>query len=430
VLGLASLATAEPDPQYDPEGYAAWCRRQNGEVYNNASGYGCAARSSPSSAPTVYGGNPYEALFGALFTPIGAALAEQMACALDPSCGVDHAAIQRAEEQRQAVREHSEGMTRARQERIQELKEREAEKRRRLALAKERILGEMGNMPGGLGTGPGLPELRVEPKKGAFGDSILTSPDLKELARADAQRRQMPSTEVGRARCAAYLLVQANRSAAAAVASGEPEILSGRLEEARYLSEQAALLMGGGGGSASGVGCPGGGDNVPEVVGAPIAASALQAERLEQNTRAYTHLFKRAKKHVDDYRAAQSQLNQIETEVDQAKQRAEEAKLEVERLKQAPEPAPPADLAPEPAPTDPDAEDDALLAEALAALEQSEQALADAERLRDEEQKNIRELEQRIGETGEMIQDLQRNPDHAEGVLAKLEEPDAAKESP
>jgi hypothetical protein len=380
----------------------------------------------------MYGGNPYEALFGALFEPIGAALAKQMECALDPSCGVDHAAVQRAEQQRQAIRQHSEGMTRARQERIRESRENESEKRRQLALAKQRILGEMGNMPGDLGTGPGLPELRVEPKKGAFGDEILTPPDLKQLARADAQRRQIPSTEAGRARCAAYLLVQANRSAAAAVASGEPEIISGRLEEARYLSEQAGLLMDGEGGGASSVGCPGGGGNVPEVVGAPIAASALQAERhrLQQNTRAYTHLFKRAKKHVDDYRAAQSRLTQAETELDQAKGRADEAKLEVERLKRAPEPAPPADLTAEPAPADPGAEDDALLAEALAALEQSEQALEGAERLRDEEQKNIQELEQRIGETGGMIQDLQRNPDHAERVLAKLEKPDAAKESP
>ena len=177
--------------------------------------------------------------------------------------------------------------------------------------------------------------------------------------------------------------------------------------------------------------CPAKIAEVPDVMGAPIEKSAIrakQAERLLKNTRAYTQLFTRARTQVDDYHAARSQLTEAETAVDQAKQRADEAKLEVERLKQ--EPAPPTNLTDEPAPAEPDAADDALLAEALAALEESEKALGDAELLRDEQQKNIRELEEGIGATGEMIQDLQENPDHAEGVLAKLEEPGAAKESP
>ena len=244
----------------------------------------------------------------------------------------------------------------------------------------------MGNLPGEFGAGSGLPELRVEPKQGAFGDEILTSPDLMKLARADARGRAIPTTEAGRARCAAHLLVQANRSAAAVAASGESELISGRLEEARYLSEQAGLLMGGGASGASGVDCPAKIAEVPDVMGAPIEKSAIrakQAERLLKNTRAYTQLFTRARTQVDDYHAARSQLTEAETAVDQAKQRADEAKLEVERLKQ--EPAPPTNLTDEPAPAEPDAADDALLAEALAALKESEKALGDAELLRDEQ---------------------------------------------
>ena len=431
-LALASPATADPpDPRYDPDGYAEWCGRQNnGTVYNDANGYGCTPGSGSSFTPT-YGGDPYQAMMNAVFQPIGNALAQHMQCALDPNCGVDHEAAQRAAQQRQAVREHSEGMARARQEKIRARRENEAEKRRQLGLARQRILGEMGNLPGEFGAGSGLPELRVEPKQGAFGDEILTSPDLMKLARADARGRATPTTEAGRARCAAHLLVQANRSAAAAAASGESELISGRLEEARYLSEQAGLLMGGGASGASGVDCPAKIAEVPDVMGAPIEESAIrakQAERLLQNTRAYTQLFTRAREQVDDYHAARSQLTEAETAIDQAKQRADEAKLEVERLKQ--EPAPPANLTDEPEPAEPAAADAALLAEALAALEESEKALGDAELLRDEQQKNIRELEEGIGATGEMIQDLQENPDHAEGVLAKLEEPGAAKESP
>ena len=430
-LTLASPATAAPDPQHDPEGYRIWCGQQGGTVYMDARGVGCEPKNGGSSYTPSFGGNPYAPALDALFQPIGNALAQYMQCALDPNCGVDHEAAQRAERQRQEIREHSEGMARARQEKVRDSLAREAERRRQLALARQRILGEMGNLPGEFGAGSGLPELRLEPKAGAFGDVVLTSPDLMELARSDARRRSTPTTEAGRARCAAHLLVQANRSAAAAVASGESELISGRLEEARYLSEQAGLLMGGAASGTSGVDCPAGIDEVPEVKGAPIAASAQQAERhrqLEQNTRAYTQLFTRAREQVDGYRAARSRLTEAETAVDQAKQRADEATLEVERLKQ--EPAPPANLTDEPTPAEPDAADDALLAEALAALEESEKALGDAELLRDEQQKNIRELEEGIGATGEMIQDLQENPDHAEGVLAKLEEPGAAKESP
>lgn len=343
----------------------------------DARGVGCEPNNGSSYTPS-YGGNPYAPALDALFQPIGNALAGYMQCALDPNCGVDHEAAQRAERQRQEIREHSEGMTRARQEKVRESKAREAERHRQLRLARQRILGGMGNLPGEFGAGSGLPELRLEPKSGAFGDEVLTSTDLMELARADARRRSTPTTEAGRARCAAHLLVQANRSAAAAVASGESDLISGRLEEARYLSEQAGLLMGGAASGTSGVDCPAGTDDVPEVVGAPIAKSAEQAEfhrQLEQNTRAYTQLFSRAREQVDGYRAARSKLIEAETAVDQAKLRADEAKLEVERLKQPP--APPANLSAEPAPAEPDA-DDALLAEALAALEESEQALGDA----------------------------------------------------
>ena len=376
-LTLASLATAQPDPQHDPEGYRIWCGQQDGTVYMDARGVGCEPNNGSSYTPS-YGGNPYAPALDALFQPIGNALAGYMQCALDPNCGVDHEAAQRAERQRQEIREHSEGMTRARQEKVRESKAREAERHRQLRLARQRILGGMGNLPGEFGAGSGLPELRLEPKSGAFGDEVLTSTDLMELARADARRRSTPTTEAGRARCAAHLLVQANRSAAAAVASGESDLISGRLEEARYLSEQAGLLMGGAASGTSGVDCPAGTDDVPEVVGAPIAKSAEQAEfhrQLEQNTRAYTQLFSRAREQVDGYRAARSKLIEAETAVDQAKLRADEAKLEVERLKQPP--APPANLSAEPAPAEPDA-DDALLAEALAALEESEQALGDA----------------------------------------------------
>ena len=373
-LTLASLATAQPDPQHDPEGYRIWCGQQDGTVYMDARGVGCEPNNGSSYTPS-YGGNPYAPALDALFQPIGNALAGYMQCALDPNCGVDHEAAQRAERQRQEIRGAQRGDD-ARPTGEGPREQGEGSRETPPAAAGQAAhSGGMGNLPGEFGAGSGLPELRLEPKSGAFGDEVLTSTDLMELARADARRRSTPTTEAGRARCAAHLLVQANRSAAAAVASGESDLISGRLEEARYLSEQAGLLMGGAASGTSGVDCPAGTDDVPEVVGAPIAKSAEQAEfhrQLEQNTRAYTQLFSRAREQVDGYRAARSKLIEAETAVDQAKLRADEAKLEVERLKQPP--APPANLSAEPAPAEPDA-DDALLAEALAALEESEQAL-------------------------------------------------------
>jgi chromosome segregation ATPase len=159
--------------------------------------------------------------------------------------------------------------------------------------------------------------------------------------------------------------------------------------------------------------CP----RVPDVEGVPVAHSQAVAAEIRERAEFFSLLFEHASGRMRDYDAALDSLDDAAREVEQATRGVEAAKTEVELIRSRSSDGDPA-IPAAPGPV----ADDALLAEALAALRDSEAALADAEAGREAVAQRLGEIEQGIGDTDTMIERYRQDPTSAASLIRRLKE--------
>jgi hypothetical protein len=276
----------------------------------------------------------------------------------------------------------------------------EAQQTQELADAKARIASEIRELA--REPLPQRPGLAVRPERDVFGIEVL---------KAHLTGAAGDMTEVQRRGCAGFLFSIAGDKAVEAVSAtpASPMAAKAGLSEALFLNRQAALAEKGGN---LDVACPPPGD----VAGAPVAESAAAAvaakEALQKRHQVNDRMFERALAELQAYERAQEAVTAAEKEQKRLREQSEALERRVQESKvQRASPTLPATGDPQVPP----AKDD-LMAEALAALNQSRDALAKANALHQERLSDLQGAKRRFTETGSMIERLQKNPQEIDAV--------------
>lgn len=248
----------------------------------------------------------------------------------------------------------------------------------------------------------GLPLLAVyEDKPDGFGAKVLkpyTIGDTSGLG--ERERRQ----------CAGDLLDGAAASGQAAVGAA-PAMAVATYGEAYFLSRQARVARDGG---QLDVACP-----VPSVgPGKNIdpKTTAAADKMLETRNRTMEKMFERASADAEQMVKAREESKAADQTVVEAQTQKQEAERKVEALKAK---APPV-AAPSPAPTPAPPAEDPLLAEAMAALRQSDEALAQAQKAAEAGKQALDAAQKRMDETGKMVERMGKGPEGLAAVQTQL----------
>jgi hypothetical protein len=402
LMGQGAQAAQYCDPRVNWTCYKNWCESQGGRPYSDSRGVGCdvtagspGGSSGPSASPgyaSPYGSTPSEMMLG-----VTRNLMESF-----------QEGLQRGlEMQRQARLEAEQEWARQREEERQRLAEQdmlrrmlEAQQTQELTEAKARIATEIRELA--REPLPQRPGLAVLPERDVFGIEVL---------KAHLTGAAGDMTDVQRRSCAGFLLSVAGDQAAEAVRTTPTSPLAAKagLSEAIFLNRQAALAVQGG---SLDVACapPGNveGGPVAESAAAPVAARAALGKRDQVNER----IFERALAELQAYERAEEAVKAAEKEQRQLRQKLEalERQVQESKIKRGSSTSPAAGQ-----PQDSPAQDD-LMAQALAALNQSEDALAKADALYKERLRDQQEAKLRFTETGGMIERLQKNPQEIDAV--------------
>lgn len=402
LVGQGAQAAQYCDPRVNWSCYKNWCESQGGRAYSDRRGVGCdvsAGSPAGSSGSSVSPG---------YVSPYGSTPAEMMLGVTRNLMESFQQGLQRGlEMQRQARLEAEQEWARQREEERQRLAEQdmlgrmlEAQETKELAEAKARIATEIRELA--REPLPQRPGLAVRPERDVFGIEVL---------KANLTGAAGDMTEVQRRGCAGILLSAAGDRAVEAVRAtpASPMPAKTGLSEALFLNRQAALAVQGGN---LDVACPPPGD----VAGAPVAESAAAAvaaqEALQKRNQVNDRMFERALAELQAYERAQEAVTAAEKEQMRLRQELEALERRVQESKiQRASPTLPATGDPQAPP----AQDD-LMAEALAALNQSRDALAKADALYEKRLSDLQGAKRRFTETGGMIERLQKNPQEIDAV--------------
>jgi len=402
LAGQGAQAAQYCDPRVNWSCYKNWCESQGGRAYSDRRGVGCdvsAGSPAGSSGSSVSPG---------YVSPYGSTPAEMMLGVTRNLMESFQQGLQRGlEMQRQTRLEAEQEWARQREEERQRLAEQdmlrrmlEAQQTQELAEAKARIATEIRELA--REPLPQRPGLAVRPERDVFGIEVL---------KANLTGATGDMTEVQRRGCAGILLSAAGDRAVEAVRAtpASPMPAKTGLSEALFLNRQGALAVQGGN---LDVACPPPGD----VAGAPVAESAAAAvaaqEALQKRNQVNDRMFERALAELQAYERAQEAVTAAEKEQMRLRQELEALERRVQESKiQRASPTLPATGDRQAPP----AQDD-LMAEALAALNQSRDALAKADALYEKRLSDLQGAKRRFTETGGMIERLQKNPQEIDAV--------------
>lgn len=400
--GQGAQAGQYCDPRVNWSCYKNWCESQGGRPYSDSRGVGCdvsAAGPAGSSGSSVSPGS---------VSPYGSTPSEMMLGVTRNLMESFQQGFERGlEMQRQARLEAEQEWSRQREEERQRLAEQdmlrrmlEAQQTQELADAKARIASEIRELA--REPLPQRPGLAVRPERDVFGIEVLKA----HLTGAAGDMK-----EVERQGCAGFLLSAAENKAAEAVRATPASTMAAKagLSEALFLNRQAALAVQGGN---LDVACSPPGD----VAGSPVAESAAAAvavkEALRKRDQVNERMFERALAELQAYERAQEAVTAAEKEQARLRQQLEALERQVQESKIQRGSSTPAATA---QPQTPPAQDD-LMAEALAALNQSRNAFAKADALYKERLSDLQGAKHRFDETGGMIQRLEKNPQEIDAV--------------
>jgi hypothetical protein len=393
LAGQGAQAAQYCDPRVDWSCYKNWCESQGGRPYSDRRGVGCdVSAGSP-------GGSSGSSVSPGYVSPYGSTPAEMMLGVTRNLMESFQQGLERGMEmQRQARLEAEREWARQREEERQRLAEQdmlrrmlEAQQTQELAEAKARIATEIRELA--REPLPQRPGLEVRPERDVFGIEVLKA----HLTGAAGEM-----TEDQQRGCAGFLLSVAGDKAVEAVraAPASPMAAKAGLSEALFLNRQAALAVQG---DNLDVACPPPGD----VAGAPVAESAAAAvaaqEALQKRNQVNERMLEQALAELQAYEKAQEAVTAAEKEQMRLRQQLEALERRVQESKiQGDSSAAPAQ--------------DDLMAEALAALNQSRDALAKANALYKEKLSDLQGEKSRFNETGGMIERLQKNPQEIDAV--------------
>lgn len=338
-------------------------------------------------------------------------LGKQMECAFNPSCEANG---RREEEKRNLAAERAqiEAEERAAED---DRQQREKEQRQRFEAEKQRLFGEMRLQPGSGELKPRNLGLDTRETGGALQARLLAPRDPGAATTTGAASLGSPAA---RLRCGAFLLRKADEAAA-----------RNDLQEAAFLSNEAAALMGGEKATTA-VECPPAGD-VPSLGdGAEIETEQSRQARLEieralqQRSVFMRGMYRRVSEQGAKYRQATEELRQAEERQKEAEASLGEARrrrAEIEATLASPPAAPNPPQGGQPSAAKPDPGAESALAEALAAMQAAEAAYAGAQA---EVQAGVEQkagLERQMEETRSMFDRARKDPAEMGKALEKLQ---------
>jgi hypothetical protein len=388
---LASTAHAGcvyVDPQVSLEGYKRYCSCMGGTFYMRP--IRCDMSGSSGSSGSV-GFSPAEQLFMQSMQNFFHNL-------FWGSNQQDENARREAERSRQMEMERQ---RKRMQEDMEYLRRREEQRRREFQKSKERMLALIGSsgtetlQPREVNT---LPELQVHEVNDTFGVKTLKPRNLSTSTQM--ARTGLAGSPSLKRNCSSYLMQKAKEASAA-----------GRLEDAAYLSNEAANLMSGVTDSP-GVVCPPP-PEVPDVEGVPLLVSEEQAEKLKKETVVMGRLYNEASQQLADYRAIMNSVTRAEQKVEEAQTRVKEAREQKEKLeaqiRQYPEKVTDTGTS-EPQPSLQQPENQSAMEEALEALRQAEAAFKASEQELAGYQNEKVEMEDHIKHTRDLFVQATEDP--------------------
>lgn len=388
------------------------CESVNSQYFSGRGSCSCSGEGgSAGGGFAMPGGGDPELMMMQMFMQFGFdLLGKQMECTFNPDCDANVQQRRLQEQQRQLQEQERlqrEALQRAAEE---ERRRKEAERRDRFEQTRQKLLGDMRLQPGSGDLQPR--NLGLETRETAAGLQARTL-GARDLG-ATSLRAPLASTS-----CGAFLLRKADEAA-----------LRGDLQEASFLSSEAAALMSGEKVTTA-VECPPP-PAVPEI-GEGVAIETEENRRfreqfeqgLKQRSRFMSLMYKRVADQGAKYRQAAEELRQAEERKEQAEAeleaaRAEKARLEAQLAQAPPAPSPQTTQPPvAPAASDPAAH--SALAEALAAMQAAEAAYAGAESDLQTSLANKTDLEKQMQQTRSLFDDAQKNPAGMDQALKTLE---------
>ena len=325
--------------------------------------------------------------------------------------GSDQERIRQQEENRRQMQIMMERDRKKMQEELEYLKRKEEQKRIEFQKSKERMLG----LIGGSGTETlqprevnSLSELEVREVRDTFGVKTLKPRDLS--ISTQMSRTALASSPSLKRNCTTYLMQKAKEASAA-----------GRLEDAAYLSNEAANLISGVTDSP-GVVCPPP-PEVPVVEGVPLQVSEEQAEKLKKETVVMSRLYSKASRQLADYRTIINSVTQAQQKVEEAEARVKEAKEQKEKLeaqiRQYPEQVTNTGTS-ELQPSLQQPENQSAMQEALEALRQAEAAFEASEQELAGHLDEKVEVEEHIRSTRDLFVQAKENPEKLNDLYKKF----------
>lgn len=260
--------------------------------------------------------------------------------------------------------------------------------RQQLQDAKKRIAGVVRSM-GSVGTAM-RPMLSVEEATGAFGTPVLKPRDIENAVVMDDRSK---------AACGQELL----NAAGSAAVNGSADGLVASFKEAAFLSRQANRVISGGDLDVS---CPTADDGIAYSSTDDLN---LINETIQQQSEVFGALYDRIADNMERMSESREILLQAEAELTEAQTIRDEAENTVKAL-QSMEPSQDTPSSPIPAQQEDLDVKKTALAEALAALEQSEQALADIQQVYDQNKTQFDELETSMKSMETLLRKSQDSP--------------------
>lgn len=409
-LLLPAAAMAETCHMQTPSGYGkiggsgrigpypsrAACESVNRQSFGGGGRCSCSADGGAGTGSGMPAGGDPQLMMMQMFMQFGFdLLGKQLECLANPDCDANAQQRQLAEQQR-LLQEQERQQQETRQRAVAEERQRyEAERRARLEDTKARLFGEMRLQPGsgdlkprdiGLDTRGGTGGLQPRPL--AAGPSVGAAALRAPLARAS---------------CGAYLLRKADEAA-----------LRGDLQEAGFLSSEAAALMTGEKVTTA-VECPPP-PEVPEIgEGVAIVSEEARAAQqqfeasLQQRSRFMSAMYQRVAEQSAAYRQTVADQRAAEAREQEARARLDEARAARAAIESAP-----TATAPDPAAR-------SALAEALAAMEAAEAAYGDAQAQLNTLAETRRGQEQDLQRTRSLFDDVKKDPQAIDKALKALE---------
>lgn len=394
LLAAKELPWAEAycDPQVDWACYEAWCEEQGGIVYNNSSGVGCDV-SGASFSSGGYSGAGYETAMMQMGVQAATVAVNSFVE------GAMRAAEQQRVARQQFEQQLAEKKAAAEDEKIQQENLRwqlQEARSKELQDARAKILGEM--RPIESAAPNPKPVLEVEPAQDTFNIPVLKPRRLSEVP---------PMQDSVKVQCGEFLLETADRKISALDLEAPASLYE--IKDAAFLSHQTETLMAGGNIQVS---CP----EVPKVEGAPLResqqAAQTAAEVVRKKAGAMGRLFDHLFETGEQYQEADQELKEAEKKFEEALKMRKQADERLQAVKARPAPPTEPGLPPE----------KDYLAEALAALEKSNQAATEAETLVIKRKGKLSQIEKQLEKVKLLADRLKKGSGETDKVLKELEQ--------